>query len=62
MLKIKDSGIKIKVDVAKLLNDTIKQNGDVQKAVENYTGGDISDDMDEIRRLIVEKKTKENGE
>jgi len=57
LLKIKDSAIRIKLEVAKLQNDTIKQNGDIQKAVADYSGNAPSDDdLAKVREMILNKK------
>ena len=57
LLKIKDSAIRIKLEVAKLQNDTIKQNGDIERAVADYSGEVPStDDLAKVREMILNKK------
>jgi hypothetical protein len=57
LLKIKDSAIRIKLEVAKLQNDTIKQNGDVERAVADYSGqAPTDDDLAMVRKMINDKK------
>jgi len=38
-LKIKDSGIKIKLDISKLMTEVIKHNGSVEDAIESRVSG-----------------------
>lgn len=59
LLKIKESSMKIKLEVAKLQHDSIKHNGDVQKVAESYTGGKTdANTMKEIRDMIIKNKAK----
>jgi hypothetical protein len=52
-LKIKDSAIKIKLEIAKLQNDIIKNNGDAESAIKQRSGGEVSlDDFSKIREMI----------
>jgi ADP-dependent phosphofructokinase/glucokinase len=62
LLKIKDSSLKIKLEVAKMQNDSIKQNGNVEGTVKTYSGGATTDDFAEVRRIMLEKKANENGD
>lgn len=51
--KIKDSGIKIKLEVAKLQSDIIKHSGNTEKAVEErYEGKAQLKDFKTIREII----------
>ena len=51
--KVKDSGIKIKLEVAKLQSDIIKHSGDSEKAVEErYEGKASLGDFKAIREFI----------
>ena len=51
--KIKDSGIKIKLEVAKLQSDIIKHSGNTEKAVEErYEGKAQLKDFKTIRQII----------
>jgi len=61
-LKIKDSAIKIKLEVAKLQNDILKHNGNIEEAVTQNTGGQATpDDFDKIREIMENKgKTDED--
>ena len=52
-LKIKDSAIKIKLEIAKLQNDIIKNNGDADAAVKDRSNGSVSlDDFSKVREMI----------
>jgi len=52
-LKIKDSAIKIKLEIAKLQNDIIKNNGDADAAVKDRSNGTVSlDDFSKVREMI----------
>jgi hypothetical protein len=52
-LKIKDSAIKIKLEIAKLQHDIIKNNGDGDAALKNRSGGEVTlDDFTKIREMI----------
>ena len=55
--KIKDSSIKIKLDIAKLQSDIIKHGGDEEKAVaERYQGKAQVSDFKTIRDIIKNNK------
>jgi hypothetical protein len=61
-LKIKDSAIKIKLEIAKLQNDIIKNNGDADAAVKNRSDGAVSlDDFSKVREMI-KNGVNNNGE
>jgi hypothetical protein len=52
-LKIKDSAIKIKLEIAKLQNDIIKNNGDADAAIKDRSNGTASlDDFSKVREMI----------
>lgn len=52
-LKIKDSGMRVKLEVAKMQNDTIKHKGDLSAAVNERAAGKVDiNDFREIRRMI----------
>lgn len=63
--KIKDSGIKIKLEVAKLQSDIIKHSGNLEKGVEEFTDGKANKaDFKTIRDLLKNsgEDTEENNE
>lgn len=52
-LKIKDSAIKIKLEIAKLQNDILKNGGDTEAAVRDRSNGSVSlDDFSKVREMI----------
>ena len=56
VLKVKDSAIKIKLDLGKLQNDIIKHGGNLTKAINSNSEVVESDAFDKIRELIEAKK------
>jgi hypothetical protein len=54
-LKLKDSGIKAKLDVAKLQAELIKHNGSLGEAVENNPDVVSADSFAKIREMIKNK-------
>ena len=63
--KVKDSGIKIKLEVAKLQHDIIKHSGNADKAIEErYDGKASPHDFKNIRDLIKKagEDTDDNNE
>lgn len=53
LLKIKDSAIRIKLELAKLQSDIIKSRGDIESAVSERSGGTASlSDFKSIREMI----------
>ncbi len=58
-LKIKDSAIKIKLEIAKLQNDIIKHNGNADEAIKTRSNGAASlDDFSKIREMIKNNANK----
>jgi len=57
-LKLKDSGIKAKLDISKLQADLIKHNGDISQVVQNNPESVTSDSFAKIRELIEQKESK----
>lgn len=59
LLKVKDSAIRIKLELAKLQSDILKNKGDADGAIQERTGGKASlDDFKSIREML--KNNKEN--
>ena len=55
-LKVKESAIKIKLEIAKLQNDTIKHSGNLNEAVNNQSNGQVTlNDMKAVREMIEAK-------
>jgi len=62
LLKVKESGIRIKLELAKLQSDILKNHGDVDAAVSERSNGTASvSDFKSIRELLKKDK-KENNE
>lgn len=55
-LKLKDSAIKIKLDVGKLQNEIIKHNGDIAATVSNNQEIVTKDSFARIRELVEKNK------
>ena len=63
LLKIKDSAIRIKLEIAKLQNDILKNKGDVDSAVsERSNGGASLSDFKSIREMLKNEKNNEENE
>lgn len=61
-LKVKDSAIRIKLEIAKLQNDIIKHNGSADEVINDKSGGNVTlDDFSKVRELI-KNKAKDNSE
>jgi len=61
-LKIKDSAIKIKLEIAKLQNDIIKNNGDADVAIKERTSGSVTlDDFSKVREMIKRGNNEEEN-
>lgn len=57
LLKVKESGIRIKLELAKLQSDIIKNKGDVDSAVSERTGGAASlNDFKMLREALKNDK------
>ena len=62
LLKIKDSAIRIKLELAKLQSDIIKNRGDVETAVNERSGGTASlSDFKSIREMLKDNKNNMNN-
>lgn len=60
LLKIKDSAIRLKLELAKLQSDIIKSRGDVEGAITQRSNGSASlSDFKSIREML--KNDKQNG-
>jgi len=57
-LKVKDSAIKIKLDLGKLQSEVIKNNGKIEDAIENNPEIADGEAFEKIRKLIEEKNKK----
>ena len=63
LLKIKDSSIRIKLEIAKLQSDIIKNRGDVDSAVSERSSGSASlSDFKSIREMLKNEKNNEENE
>ena len=63
LLKVKDSAIRIKLELAKLQSDIIKNRGDVDAAIQEKSNGKASlDDFKSIRELLKNDKDIKNEE
>jgi len=61
-LKVKDSAIRIKLEIAKLQNDIIKHNGSADEVINDKSGGNVTlDDFSKVRELI-KNKAKDDSE
>jgi hypothetical protein len=62
LLKIKDSAIRIKLEIAKLQNDIIKNKGDVDSAVNERSNGTASlSDFKSIREMLKNDQNNEDN-
>jgi len=60
-LKVKDSAIRIKLEIAKLQNDIIKHNGSADEVINDKSGGNVTlDDFSKVRELIKNKAKDES--
>lgn len=63
LLKIKDSSIRIKLEIAKLQSDIIKNRGDIDSAVSERSSGSASlSDFKSIREMLKKEKNNEESE
>lgn len=61
LLKVKDSAIRIKLELAKLQSDIIKNRGDADAAIQERTEGKASlNDFKSIREMLKNDKDLEN--
>ncbi len=59
-LKVKDSAMRIKLEIAKLQNDIIKHKGDAQGALDERTDGKVDiNDFRQIRKMIEDSSNDE---
>jgi len=57
LLKVKDSAIRIKLELAKLQSDIIKNRGDAESAIQERTDGKASlSDFKSIREMLMNDK------
>ena len=63
LLKIKDSAIRIKLELAKLQSDIIKNRGDAESAISQRSEGNASlSDFKSIREMLKNKDNEVDGE
>ncbi len=63
LLKIKDSAIRIKLELAKLQSDIIKNRGDAESAITERSNGSASiTDFKSIREMLKHDKDNEDNE
>lgn len=62
LLKVKDSAIRIKLELAKLQSDIIKNRGDAETAIQERTDGKASlSDFKSIREMLMNDKDLNGG-
>jgi hypothetical protein len=61
LLKLKDSAIRIKLEVAKLQSDIIKSRGDIDEAVSVSNGSASLDDFKSIREMLKKDNESKRG-
>jgi len=60
LLKVKEAGIRIKLELAKLQSDILKNRGDVDTALSERSGGSASiNDFKSIREMLKKDKNNE---
>ncbi len=60
LLKVKESGIRIKLELAKLQSDIIKNRGDIESTINERSNGTASlNDFKSIREMIKKDKNNE---
>ena len=63
LLKVKDSAIRIKLELAKLQSDILKNRGDADAAIQERTDGKASlDDFKSIREMLKNDKNNDTEE
>lgn len=61
--KMKDSGVKIKLEVSRVLRDVLKNSGDIEEAVNAINGNkSLKDDFSAIQKMIRDNKGGDNKE
>ena len=61
LLKVKDSAIRLKLDVAKLQSDIIKNNGNAESAIQERSNGTATlNDFKSIREMFKQGHNKED--
>ena len=59
-IKEKTTNIKVKLEIAKLQNDSVKHAGDIQATLHDVADGEVStDDFTKVRKMIMEKAAQE---
>jgi len=59
--KVKDSGVKIKLEVAKVIKDVLKNSGNVDDTVKQISGNEsLKDGFETIRQMIKDKGKEDN--
>tara|TARA_R110000868_G_scaffold203969_9_gene451979 strand:- start:5900 stop:6295 length:396 start_codon:yes stop_codon:yes gene_type:complete len=62
-IKEKTVNIKVKLEIAKLQNDSVKHAGDMQATLHKISDGEVTtDDFTAVRRLIKEKAAQDAAE
>lgn len=62
-IKEKSSNLKLKLDISRLQNDSIKHSGDIKTGLADTSGNDVkAENFSEIRKLIAEKLKNKKGE
>jgi hypothetical protein len=60
-LKVKDSAIKIKLEIAKLQNDILKHSGNAESAINERSGGSVTmSDFKAVREMLKNSVNEEN--
>lgn len=60
-IKEKTANIKVKLEIARLQNDSIKHAGDVAATLANASGGEVKlDDLSMVRKMIEERSKTKN--
>lgn len=62
-LKIKDSAIRIKLEIAKLQSDILKHSGNNEAAINDISGGKVGiEDFREIRKMMEKSSSDDENE
>jgi hypothetical protein len=63
LLKVKDSAIRIKLEIAKLQSDIIKNRGNVEETLSETSGGKATlDDFSSVREMLKKNKNSEENQ